>query len=128
MYPTNLLADNQPESGGREMCASRWKQGNGRFSSPWAGVVLPQLDDGIHYEIHAWYPKIGQETLISFPFDLSGPPGLTDDIAPAQEDYISSQWKVYGSRRRRSVPSGKTGKPSPPSKSISSVKFLRAAE
>jgi hypothetical protein len=74
---TNLLADNQPESWWpRDVCiqveTGQWEilVSLGRRGAP------TQLDDGIQYEIHAWYPKVGQETLISFPFDLSGPPGL----------------------------------------------------
>lgn len=74
---TNLLADNQPELWWpRDVCiqveTGQWEilVSLGRRGAP------AQLDDDIHYEIHAWYPKVGQETLISFPFDLSGPPGL----------------------------------------------------
>lgn len=73
---TELLADDQPtawwpldlciqvETGLWEILVSLGRRG------------APQkLDEEIHYQIHAWWPKAAQETSIFFPFDLGRPPG-----------------------------------------------------
>lgn len=73
---TDLLADNQPESWWpRDVCI-QVETGQWEILVPLGRRGAPsQLGDDIQYEIQAWYPKGGKETWVSFPFDLSGPPG-----------------------------------------------------